>query len=91
MRKMALTVVCGLLIAGSAAQICAASEHHGSKAHRAPATTSGQFLDANDSLAASPHSFCSQELGNPHNKQTDYLGWSAYRQSGAWDSRNDCP
>jgi hypothetical protein len=27
--------------------------------------------------------------GNPYNKETDYLDWSAWRARGGWDPRND--
>jgi hypothetical protein len=30
-----------------------------------------------------------QEPGNPYNKQTDFWGWSAWRDRGGWDARND--
>ena len=29
------------------------------------------------------------EPGNPYNKDTDYLGWSAWRVRGGWDASND--
>jgi hypothetical protein len=29
------------------------------------------------------------EAGNPYNKETDYMGWSAWRTRGGWDDRND--
>jgi hypothetical protein len=29
------------------------------------------------------------EPGNPYNKETDYLGWSAWRARGGWDPTND--
>jgi hypothetical protein len=29
------------------------------------------------------------EAGNPYNKETDYLGWSAWRDRGGWDASND--
>jgi hypothetical protein len=91
MRKTALTILGAVLIAGSAAQMATASEHHARKTYRAPVATGEQFRNANDSLARHVRSFCSQEPGNPYNEQTDYMGWSAFRDSGAWDSRNDCP
>lgn len=49
-----------------------------------------QFPSSNHSTGIRASTFCSQQPGNPYNKQTDYLGWSAWRQHGAWDSRNDC-
>ena len=32
---------------------------------------------------------CAYEPGNPHNKVTDFLAWSAYRSRGGWDDRTD--
>ena len=90
MRKIALTILSALLIVGSAAQIAKASEHHVQNARRASAAMGEQFRNANDSFARRASGFCSQEAGNPYNEQTDYMGWSAFRESGAWDSRNDC-
>lgn len=29
------------------------------------------------------------EPGNPYNKETDYIGWSAWRVRGGWDASND--
>ena len=29
------------------------------------------------------------EAGNPYNRETDYLSWSAWRVRGGWDDRND--
>ena len=29
------------------------------------------------------------EPGNPYNKDTDYMGWSAWRVRGGWDASND--
>lgn len=29
------------------------------------------------------------EPGNPYNKDTDYMGWSAWRVRGGWDATND--
>jgi hypothetical protein len=29
------------------------------------------------------------EAGNPYNKDTDYMGWSAWRVRGSWDASND--
>ena len=34
--------------------------------------------------------FCADhEPGNPYNKDTDYMGWSAWRVRGGWDPTND--
>jgi hypothetical protein len=30
-----------------------------------------------------------REAGNPYSKICDYLGWTAWRRRGAWDSRLD--
>jgi hypothetical protein len=90
MRKTAITVIGVLLIAGSAFQMTAASARHLREAHRALAAAGEEFRNANNSIGGRASTFCSQEPGNPYNKQTDYTGWSAWRQLGAWDSRNDC-
>ena len=90
MRKIAFTILGALLIAGSAAQIATASERHAKNVRRASVAIGEQFRSASDSIAQRESGFCGQEPGNPYNKHTDYLGWSAFRQSGAWDSRNDC-
>ena len=29
------------------------------------------------------------EPGNPYSKDTDYMGWSAWRVRGGWDASND--
>jgi hypothetical protein len=91
MQKAALTILGALLITGSAAEMTAASERQRLNAYRAPAVTGERLRDANASLSSSARSFCSQEAGNPYDEQTDHASWSAFRQSGAWDSRNDCP
>lgn len=89
MRKTVLAILGTLLIAGSAVQMASATEHHMRKAHRAPA--SEQFLNANNSTASGAAGSCqNREPGNPYNPQTDYTGWASWRESGAWDSRNDC-
>jgi hypothetical protein len=90
MRKIAFTILGTLLIAGLSTQIAAASEHHHQSGGRAPKGIGEQFRNANDSIAQQARGWCSQEPGNPYNKETDYMGWSAWRASGAWDSRNDC-
>ena len=86
MRKTVLTILGAVLITGSAVQIATASERH----HRAPAVASQQFRNANNSFERGASTFCSTEPGNPYNPETDYQGWSSWRQLGAWDSRNDC-
>ena len=84
MRKTVIAILGTMLIAGSSVQMAAASTLH----HRAHVAASEQFRDANNYAGA--RSFCSTEPGNPYNPQTDYQGWSSWRQLGAWDSRNDC-
>jgi hypothetical protein len=88
MRKLAITILGALLITGLTAQIATASEHHRSGAHRAALATGEQFRNANN-LAAST-SCQNREPGNPYDKETDFEGWSAWRNSGGWDSHNDC-
>jgi hypothetical protein len=95
MRKTALIILGALLIAGSANQMASAAdevnsttEHHTHKVHRTPVAANDQFLNANNSSANG--SCRNREAGNPYNPQTDYIAWSSWRESGAWDSRNDC-
>ena len=90
MRKTAFTILGTLLIAGLATQFATASEHHHQNGGRAPKSIGEQFRNANDSIAQQMRGWCSQESGNPYNKDTDYMAWSAWRALGAWDSRNDC-
>ncbi|MGD0846443.1 hypothetical protein [Bradyrhizobium sp.] len=90
MRKTILTMLGALLITGSAVQMATASSYHVRKAYSAPVAASEQFRNANNSTDGRAKTFCSQEAGNPYDEQTDYMGWSAFRQSGEWDSRNDC-
>jgi hypothetical protein len=90
MRKTVLTIVGALLIAGSAVQAASATSYHVRKPYSASVAASQQFRNANNSTDDRAKTFCSQEAGNPYNEQTDYMGWSAFRQSGAWDSRHDC-
>ena len=90
MRQTVLTLLGALLVAGSSAQIATASEDDLRNAGRAPAAIGEQFRNADDPVARRANGFCSQEPGNPYNEQTDYMGWSAFRALGAWDSRNDC-
>jgi hypothetical protein len=85
MRKTALTIIGALLIAGSTVQMATAAEHH--MRDYPSAATGEQFRNANNSAAST---FCSTEPGNPYNPATDYEGWSAWREDGGWDSRNDC-
>jgi hypothetical protein len=87
MRKTIMSVLGVLLIAGSAAQTTPAFARH---VRQAPVASSDTFGNAYDSANGTARS-CSEEPGNPYNPQTDYMGWSAWRESGAWNSRNDCP
>jgi hypothetical protein len=87
MRKTIITILGMLLIAGSANQMAAASEHNGRNVYREPMAVSQQFRNANGSAE---HTSCGNQPGNPYNKDTDYTGWSAWRAEGGWDSRNDC-
>ena len=50
MRKIVLTIVGVLLIAGSTAQMATASEHHARKARVAPVAASQQLRNANNSV-----------------------------------------
>ena len=89
MRKALMTALGVLLIAGSAAQITPAFASH---VRRAPAAASEQFRNAYDySNNVAAKNFCSHEAGNPINPEIDPGGAAAWRQLGAWDSRNDCP
>jgi hypothetical protein len=92
MRKTVMIALGALLIAGSAVQMASATtEHHARKAHRAQVTANDQFLNANNSSANGANASCqNREPGNPYSRQTDYTGWLSWRESGAWDSRNDC-
>ena len=90
MRRTILTILGALLITGSAVQMATASSYHVRKAYSAPVALSQQFRNANNSTDGRAKTFCSQEPGNPYNEPTDYMGWSAFRDSGDWDSRNDC-
>lgn len=89
MRKMVMSALGVLLIAGTAAQITPAFARH---VHQAPAAASEHFRNAYDySSDGAASTWCSREPGNPYNPDTDYQAWSAWRALGAWDSRNDCP
>jgi hypothetical protein len=84
MRKTVLTILGALLITGSAVQVAAASNYHVYSRGHVQSDYRGAPVEGDAST------FCSTDPGNPYNPQTDYQGWSAWRQSGAWDSRNDC-
>ena len=92
MRKTVMIALGALLIAGSAVQMASATTgHQARKAHRAQVAATEQFLNANNSNASGANASCqNREPGNPYNPQTDYTAWSSWRESGAWDSRNDC-
>jgi hypothetical protein len=87
MRKAALSAFGVLLISGSVAQMSASSAR---SIHKEQVKASQQFRNSNNSLNGRGRTFCSREAGNPYDKLTDYGGWSAWRQLGAWDSRHDC-
>ena len=91
MRRKVLVILGALLIAGSTVQLAAASDGDTRKPHHTPVAAIQQFRAASDSVVGNGSTSCqNHEPGNPHNKQTDYMGWSSFRESGAWDSRNDC-
>ena len=90
MLQKALTVLGALLIAGSVIHAASASERHHQNWGRVPKGIGEQFRNASNSIAQQARGWCSQVPGNPYNKETDYEGWSAWRASGSWDSRNDC-
>jgi hypothetical protein len=91
MRKTTLTILGALLVAGSVVQMASATEHHTRKHHRTPVAASEQFLNANNAGEEHLNSVCQyKESGNPYNERTDYWSWSAWRESGAWDSRGNC-
>jgi hypothetical protein len=90
MRKTVITILGTLLIAGSAVQMATAAEYHKHR-HRAPIAASQQFLNANNSIEGRASTSCQNyEPGNPYNEQTDYLGWSAWRQGGGWENPPGC-
>jgi hypothetical protein len=84
-----------LLISVSSSEIAAGAWSHAHKAKHASANR--QFQNSNNSArgigisAAARSVYCqNREPGNPYDRETDFAGWSAWRQLGAWDSRNDC-
>jgi hypothetical protein len=91
MMRKAFILFCAGLMAASAVRVASAAVRHGHKSSLVPVEAVGKLRNANDSFAWSVHASCGQESGNPYDRQTDYLAWSAFRNSGAWDSRNDCP
>jgi hypothetical protein len=93
MRKAAFAILGALLIAGSTVQAATAEYHHVRKARVAPIAASQQFRNANNSLFNQHRVITDcqyREPGNPYDERTDYMGWSAWRAEGSWDSRNDC-
>jgi hypothetical protein len=90
MRRTVFPILGALLIAGQANQAPAASERQVRQTRGAPVAIGEQFRNASDSIGQRARGWCSEEPGNPYNEQTDYAGWSAWRQLGAWNSRNDC-
>jgi hypothetical protein len=90
MRRKVLIILRALLIAGLTVKMATASDGDTRKSHRTPVAASQQFRAAHNSIDRRMSTSCSTEPGNPYNEQTDYMAWSAWRQGGAWDSRNDC-
>ena len=87
MRKTIITTLGALLITGSAVNMATASAR---ATGGALVGATQQFRNANNSIDSRASAWCSTEPGNPYNPQTDYMAWSAFRESGEWDSRNDC-
>jgi hypothetical protein len=88
MNKIAMTALGGLLIGGTTIYMTTVSARH---LHKAPTAASEQFRDVYNSASVRRIVNCKAgEPGNPYDMSTDYQGWSAWRQLGAWDSRNDC-
>jgi hypothetical protein len=48
-----------------------------------------QHIVAHPNHYAQNDSCLNREPGNPYNKAEDYMGWSAWRDRGGWDDRND--
>jgi hypothetical protein len=89
MRKPTFTIVGALLVAGSLIQTASATEHH--RKHRTHVAMSEQLLNANNASEVHARAACqNKEPGNPYDKETDFIGWSAWQQGGAWDSHGDC-
>jgi hypothetical protein len=87
MRTTLIVALGVLLAAGSKAELTAAPARH---VRSEAAAVDEQFRNARNSIKGHVATLCSHHMGNPYDKQTDYTGWSAWRQPGAWDSRNDC-
>jgi len=93
MPKSLFVVIGVLLVTASTTGIATGATYHTRKAKLSH--LSQRFLNSNNlsegtSTSARSASCQNREPGNPYNMQTDYIGWSAWRASGAWDSRNDC-
>jgi hypothetical protein len=88
MQKTALTIFGALLVAGSMVQMASATEHHVRK-HRVHAAATEQFLNANNAEHA--NAACQgREVGNSHDRDTDYQAWSNWEAVGSWDIRGGC-
>jgi hypothetical protein len=88
MQKTALTIFGALLVAGSMVQMASATEHHIRK-HRVHAAATEQFLNANNAAPAS--AVCTdRDVGNSHDRNTDYQAWSNWEAVGSWDVRGGC-
>ena len=93
MPKRFFAVIGVLLVTASTAGIATGATYHTRQSKLSP--LSQRFLNSNNlsegtSTWARSASCKNREPGNPYNMQDDYIGWSAWRASGAWDSRNDC-
>lgn len=53
-----------------------------------PAFAQHRAAHFNDTYAQA-NACAGHEAGNPYNRDTDYLGWSAWRVRGGWDASND--
>ena len=90
MQKTALTIFGALLVAGSMVQMASATEHHIRK-HRVHAAATEQFLNANNAAPASANTACEgRDVGNSHDRNTDYQAWSNWEAVGSWDDRGGC-
>ena len=55
-----------------------------------PSFAQQRYMHSAYANAYAQANFCADhEPGNPYNKETDYLGWSAWRVRGGWDASND--
>jgi hypothetical protein len=60
------------------------------------ALTASTFAQTRPSRAAAVDAYIAEtgvcpghEAGNPYDKNTDYMAWSAWRVRGGWDDHND--